>query len=106
MAHIYMNASFTLAAVDGNPLADVAPVKDFLFDTDKVITPADRCLDFETLFRKLLQTDNFPSRDFGDLDSRGWAFQERILSRMIISITKTDIFWDCLQHSASGRRPC
>lgn len=33
------------------------------------------------------------------------AFQEKILSRRIISITKDGIFWDCLHHSASGPRP-
>ncbi|KAL8363965.1 hypothetical protein RB601_009628 [Gaeumannomyces tritici] len=59
----------------------------------------------ERLYRALTATHNFVSRPWGILDSRAWAFQERLLSRRIISITREGLFWDCLHHSASDRRP-
>jgi hypothetical protein len=44
-------------------------------------------------------------RDRRDLGTRGWAFQERHLTRRIVSITNNGLYWDCLCHSASHRMP-
>lgn len=59
----------------------------------------------ELIYEALQESGNFASRPNGELDTRGWAFQEKILSRRIISITREGIFWDCLRYSASDRRP-
>lgn len=106
MADIYINATFTVAAVDRTHLWEVASVKPFLSMRDRLAAMDDSLANPENVYIKLLDTGNFASRDEGELDGRGWCFQEKMLSRRIISITKTDIFWDCLHYSASGRRPC
>lgn len=59
----------------------------------------------ELIYEALQESGNFASRPDGELDTRGWAFQEKVLSRRIISITAEGIFWDCLRYSASDRRP-
>jgi len=59
----------------------------------------------ERACKLLSDTRNFVFRKDGELDERGWVFQEKMLSKRIVSITKDGIFWDCLHHSTSGRRP-
>ncbi|KAK8861864.1 HET-domain-containing protein, partial [Apiospora arundinis] len=107
MAAIYMNAKFTVAAADETPLAKAAPVQDFILDSYRLITPDNPKMHHENgIYSELRDTKNIFFREDGVLGTRGWTFQEKMLSRKIISITKTDVFWDCLHHSASGRRPC
>jgi hypothetical protein len=40
--------------------------------------------------------DDFRSDvELGDLNKRGWVFQERALSRRTIYFTKTQVYWEC-----------
>jgi hypothetical protein len=45
------------------------------------------------------------SRDFGVLDTRGWAFQESLLSPRVLFITKNGLYWECLENSMSEKCP-
>lgn len=110
IASIYFNAVVTIAAVDGSKLGAASSLKPGLYDEEalqsslsKITEPS--CLTNELVYEALQESGNFASRAHGELDTRGWAFQEKILSRRIISITKEGIFWDCLRYSASDRRP-
>lgn len=116
MGDIYHNAVFTIAAVDGTRLVDSARKQPFLSDAPDPATPgSDKRLQVlgggytlstpERIWKRLLDTGNYPSRPSGTLDEMGWSFQERLLSTRTVSITKEGIFWDCLHHSASCRRP-
>lgn len=104
MAGIYLNATFTVAAVDGTRLRDVAPTQPFLAEESQFRRDKDWS-NLEKVYEVLEETGNFTFRENGELDTRGWAFQEKMLSKRLISLTKKDVFWDCLHHSASGRRP-
>jgi hypothetical protein len=33
--------------------------------------------------------------ELGDLNKRGWVFQERALSRRTMYFTKTQVYWEC-----------
>ncbi|KAL8418292.1 hypothetical protein RB594_001776 [Gaeumannomyces avenae] len=119
MDTVYTNAAVTISLADGTGLDRLARVR----ETSFISNPQALCsmlsgipcqtntgLDIpsssqERLYRALTATHNFVSRPLGILDSRAWAFQERLLSRRIISITREGLFWDCLHHSASDRRP-
>lgn len=110
IASIYFNAVVTIASVDGSKLDAASSLKPGLYDEEtlrsslsKITEPS--CLTNELIYEALQESGNFASRAHGELDTRGWAFQEKILSRRIISITKEGIFWDCLRYSASDRRP-
>jgi hypothetical protein len=46
------------------------------------------------------------SRPLGDLDTRGWALQEQLLSQRVLYITKNGLFWECLDNSMSESHPC
>jgi len=59
----------------------------------------------ESVYLWLTKSGNFVSRPLGELDDRGWGYQEQLLSSRIISLTKEGVFWDCLHHSASSNRP-
>lgn len=106
IADICINAMFTVAIVDQTRLVEVASVEPFLSEQHRFASMDDSLANPENVYSKLSDTGNFISRDEGDLDGYGWCFQEKMLSRRIISITKKGIFWDCLHYSASGRRPC
>ncbi|KAF2690808.1 hypothetical protein K458DRAFT_382383 [Lentithecium fluviatile CBS 122367] len=41
------------------------------------------------------------SREFGVLDTRGWALQESLLSRRVLFVTKNGLFWECLDDMGS-----
>ena len=59
----------------------------------------------ESIYRWLEDSGNFPSRPESDLDKRGWTFQERLLSRRVLNVTKGGLFWDCLRLNACDWRP-
>lgn len=42
------------------------------------------------------------------LNQRGWVLQERVLSRRLLSFTKTQVFWECRKRVAGqgGPQPC
>lgn len=111
IASIYSNAIVTIAAVDGSKLDVASSLKPGLYDEETLrsllskITEEPSYWANELIYEALQVSGNFASRTHGELDTRGWAFQEKILSRRIISITKEGIFWDCLRYSASDRRP-
>lgn len=110
IASIYFNAVFTIAAVDGSKLSIASSLKPGLYDEAALrsslssIAEPSRWAN-ELIYEALLESGNFASRPNGELDERGWAFQEKVLSRRIISITQEGIFWDCLRYSATDRRP-
>lgn len=119
MDTIYTNAAVTIALVDGTGLDELARVRETPFISDpqalgRMLSDISRqtdpdlgtsSLSQEELYRALSATGNFVSRPSGVLDSRAWAFQERLLSRRIIGVTREGLFWDCLHHSACDRRP-
>lgn len=96
--------------MDGSKLGTAASLKPCLYDEEALRSSLSKItgsstLTNESIYEALRESGNFASRPNGELDTRGWAFQEKILSRRIISITKEGIFWDCLRYSASDRRP-
>jgi hypothetical protein len=131
MDTIYSDAVVTIAAVDGTRLASACEKRPFLSrDVDPIpgrsasdswrqhFTNISEAKDHvqildgekasptpEAIWTALSRTGNFPSRPPGVLDERGWTFQERILSRRLVSITSQGVFWDCLHNSACDRRP-
>jgi hypothetical protein len=107
MASIYTNAVITLAAVDSTSLSEASQERPFLAQQSEVERWASNDDDFsqERIYLGLLNSENFVFRPAGGLDTRGWAFQEKLLSPRVVSLTKEGVFWDCLHHSASDRRP-
>lgn len=58
-------------------------------------------------FGSVMQEDaRIRSRSFGDLDTRGWVLQEQLLSQRVLYITRSGLFWECLDNSMSETRPC
>lgn len=112
-ASIYGQAAFTVEFVDQTSLVDAAEASRGMFlktehgdhDINEDFSPPYNPLSPESVYQWLETSGNFPSRPNGELDTRGWAFQERLLSRRIVSITKEGIFWDCLRLSACDWRP-
>ncbi|KAH6714852.1 hypothetical protein BKA61DRAFT_436569, partial [Leptodontidium sp. MPI-SDFR-AT-0119] len=41
----------------------------------------------------------------GELDTRGWCFQEQLLSPRILSYADSELFWDCTTTQASESWP-
>jgi hypothetical protein len=112
MASIYGGAFLTVAFVDGSSFETAAKASGGVFvsglDTDAFWNG--QRLPFrpeypESVYRWLDRTGNFPSRPEGNLDTRGWTFQERLLSLRLLSVTREGLFWDCLRLSASDWRP-
>lgn len=108
MASIYMNAVLTIAAVDTIDI-DAGPscFRDCIQDEDQLRDRMSTLGDPtpEDIYIALALSGNFVHRPSGEWDTRGWTFQEKMLSRRIISITTEGIYWDCLHHSASDQRP-
>ncbi|KAE8310217.1 heterokaryon incompatibility protein-domain-containing protein [Aspergillus transmontanensis] len=104
MASIYGRALFTIAFIDGARLSEAAKERPFLYYMDSSI-PMREGSTAETRFQWLMESGNDDFRPTGELDERGWTFQENFLSRRIVSVTKSGIYWDCLCDSASARRP-
>jgi hypothetical protein len=107
MASIYMNAVVTIAAVDQTTLAVATGERPFVSNQQELENdyPPFKESDQESLYLWLEKSGNFVSRPLGELDNRGWVYQEQLLSSRIISLTKEGVFWDCLHHSASSNRP-
>lgn len=59
----------------------------------------------ELLYSWLEAHQNFPTRPASEIDKRGWTFQEILLSRRVIYMTKDGFFWDCCRLSAADSRP-
>ncbi|KAE8343866.1 heterokaryon incompatibility protein-domain-containing protein [Aspergillus arachidicola] len=104
MASIYGRALFTIAFIDGARLSEAAKERPFLYYMDSSI-PMREGSTAETRFQWLMESGNDDFRPTGELDERGWTFQENFLSRRIVSVTRSGIYWDCLCDSASARRP-
>ncbi|KAK8012866.1 hypothetical protein PG991_010241 [Apiospora marii] len=123
MDMVYSNAIFTIASIDGTRLVDSCHRRPFLqkppknpkqekdISLSEMFGKARRgsepttISNPENIWGRLLKTNNFPSRPNGELDERGWTFQEKLLSQRIVNITKDGVFWDCLERSACDRRP-
>ncbi|KAI8717110.1 HET domain-containing protein [Fusarium sp. LHS14.1] len=58
----------------------------------------------ESIYYWLESNGNFPARPSSELDERGWTFQERLLSKRVLTITTDGLFWDCCRSSASDTR--
>ncbi|KAH8679544.1 heterokaryon incompatibility protein-domain-containing protein [Tricladium varicosporioides] len=107
MASIYMNAVFTIAVVDQTPLSVAAEKRPFVSNQQELAnnySPFNESSQ-ESIYLWLTKSGNFVSRPLGELDHRGWVYQEQLLSSRIISLTREGVFWDCLHHSASSNRP-
>lgn len=109
MASIYMNAVFTIAALDAVDIeTDITCFRTSIQDEDelqgRMYKPGRKALP-EKIHSVLELSGNFISRPNRPWDTRGWTFQENLLSRRIISITTEGIFWNCSHHSASDQRP-
>jgi hypothetical protein len=107
MASIYMNAVVTIAAIDQTPLSVAAEERPFVSNQKELAGCHSLVKESkqESIYQWLVKSGNFVSRPLGELDERGWVFQEQLLSTRIISLTKEGVFWDCLHHSASSNRP-
>ncbi|CAG8956743.1 hypothetical protein HYFRA_00012287, partial [Hymenoscyphus fraxineus] len=107
MASIYKNAVLTIASGGQTSLAEASQEKDF------IVKPAEnrysqlplKDWSQERIYEWFVNTGNFVYRPFGKLDTRGWVFQEQLLSPRTIYLTSEGLFWDCLHHSASCTRP-
>lgn len=84
MDEVYLNSSLTIAAIDAVDGTG----------RDGILVP-----------RSSNRHDN-TFRPEGQLDSRGWTMQERLLSRRILSFTHSGIYWDCRRWSCSESSPC
>ncbi|KAF6791029.1 het domain protein [Colletotrichum musicola] len=114
MASVYGNAIITVAFGDAPTPFDDHGRNCSLQDASKAgfvpfilggrISEFDK-QSLENVYSWLQSNKNFPARPVGQLDQRGWTFQERLLSRRILTITKKGLFWDCCCMSASDRRP-
>jgi len=115
MAATYTNASITIVLADGSGLDMASGTIEFLSDSRAVVDAlrdlAQKNADDdwspyqERVYEVFEKSNNFPFRPEGEVDTRGWTFQEKLLSRRIVSITKDGVFWDCFRHSSSDRRP-
>ncbi|UPL03818.1 hypothetical protein LCI18_014752 [Fusarium solani-melongenae] len=115
MASVYGNAIFTVAFGDGPEpehsewrscsLRDAATRA-----AAQTFVKGGRIPNFdkrspESIYYWLESNGNFPTRPSSELDQRGWTFQERLLSKRILTITADGLFWDCCRSSASDTRP-
>ena len=107
MASIYKNAVLAIAVVDHTSLSEASEKSTFLSKEEELTTSSLVSEDStpESVHLWLSKSGNFVSRPLGDLDERGWVFQEQLLLGRTISLTKDGVFWDCLHHSASSSRP-
>lgn len=109
VSSIYLNATCTIASIDGTSLqrASQLTLRSSLCGEEmlKELVPTSGICSPEQIYVALQKSGNFTGRPDGELDTRAWAFQEKMLSRRIISETKDGIFWDCIHHSASASRP-
>ncbi|KAE9367568.1 hypothetical protein N431DRAFT_513990 [Stipitochalara longipes BDJ] len=107
MASIYKNAVVTIAAVDETSLSVAAEETPFVSNKQDLASSYSpyKESDQESIYLWLTKSGNFVSRPLGELDNRGWVYQEQLLSSRIISLTKEGVFWDCLHHSVSSNRP-
>ncbi|KAK4185701.1 hypothetical protein QBC35DRAFT_503083 [Podospora australis] len=110
MASVYGNAFLSIAFTDNISLRKAAAASGGLFLSNCNVedTKHERAYtqdDPESIYTWLESSGNFPCRPEGELDIRGWAFQERLLSLRVLSITEKGIFWDCLRLSACDWRP-
>lgn len=112
MASIYGGAVLTVAFSDKTSLGIAATASGGIFVQGldvgairKGQSPPFDQVNPESIYAWLDRTGNFPSRPKGELDERGWTFQEKLLSRRILSVTEKGLFWDCLRLSACDWRP-
>ncbi|PSN75494.1 HET-domain-containing protein, partial [Corynespora cassiicola Philippines] len=95
MRHIYKNGVINIAASHGsNPNAgifrdrDPTLLKPLIFqDPDNGIESKDH-----HMVHKFFRHTEFSNSPLG---SRGWVFQERLLSPRIVHFTKEQVFWEC-----------
>ncbi|CAG8981774.1 hypothetical protein HYALB_00004716 [Hymenoscyphus albidus] len=107
MPSIYKNAVLTIASGGQTSLAEASR------ETEFIVKPADnrysqlplKDWSQERIHEWFFNTGNFVYRPFEQLDTRGWVFQEQLLSPRTIYLTSEGLFWDCLHHSASCNRP-
>jgi hypothetical protein len=59
----------------------------------------------ESILAWLDASGNFPTRRKNELETRGWTFQERLLSRRVLTIDDNGFFWDCGCMNAEDSRP-
>ncbi|KAK7218509.1 hypothetical protein V2G26_006512 [Clonostachys chloroleuca] len=119
VASVYGNSVFTLAYGDGPDQPDLDPGCPPYHESCRLeeavraasrpflqgkLTQFDR-RNPEALYSWLEANGNFPTRPEGEIDKRGWAFQERLLSKRILSVTKDGFFWDCCSLNAADCRP-
>jgi len=114
MADTYVNATTTIVLVDGAVAETASAPTEFLSQADVVgdaLRRLSRGTDFDSMsyqervYEILDRTNNLLFRPEGAVDTRGWTLQENLLSRRMVRIAKEGVFWDCLHHSASDRRP-
>ncbi|CAJ2508937.1 Uu.00g139630.m01.CDS01 [Anthostomella pinea] len=99
------NAALTIASVDGSSLSDASKNRSFLNQASQLLSFDVSDSDPEDIYKILDRTGNFISRPEGELDGRGWAFQEKLLLPRTLSITRDGMYWDCLHYSACDQRP-
>jgi len=107
MASIYRNALITFAMVDGSCIGQPRAAVEYIKHVEalKLDDPNEgawRDADIEKFWQA---SGNNISPEMGELDTRGWTFQEHFLAPRTVRITSSGLFWDCPYLEASECRP-
>ena len=103
MAQIYNNAYLTLAA--GNSKDDAGGFFQqtaLPFSSPSSFKLLDGKTEYKIYIRKCLPhpDENWPEGPEMPLMSRGWVFQERLLSRRFLCFAANEVLWECLEDVA------
>lgn len=104
MEAVYAGSTFTIAAAyskdsDGGLFQDVSP----LGRIDCLVSQDENYTVFIRAQKSCLFSDNVPGRC--PLDSRGWVYQERMLSPRTLSFGREEIHWECRKGVVCAHQP-
>ena len=103
MAQIYNNACLTLAAGTSRDDAGGFFQQTTLpFSSPSSFKLLDGKMEYKIYIRKCLPhpDENWPAGPEMPLMSRGWVFQERLLSRRFLCFAANEVLWECLEDVA------
>lgn len=104
MEAVYAGSTFTIAAAysedsDGGCFQDVLP----LMRIDSLVSQDSNCTVLLRANKSCLTRDNVPGRC--PLDSRGWVYQERMLSPRTLFFGRDEIHWECRKGVVCAYEP-
>ena len=103
MASVYSSAVFTLASVDEGPV--IRPREPHRRPRRAAVPDGGMTGYFDYAHPYYEIHNDARSRPRGELDTRGWCFQERLLARRTLSYASGELFWDCREGSKSEMMP-